>query len=186
MAILTPVGLLPRGAKVTLSLPKGLSSMAGPRPSTRVGKAAFTTASKLALQISCDGKVLPAGGSCWPMNNRYHQGLELRLSEPVTAKELKRALRITPPLKKMLAPQNWSLCGKTPCARQWELKERLRPRRRYALRVAGGIKDIFGQRLPKALRTHFRSEGLPPASSSPSTPRAFARRGIPITSRPST
>ena len=80
----------------------------------------------------------------------------------MTAKELKRALRITPPLKKMLAPQNWSLCGKTPCARQWELKERLRPRRRYALRVAGGIKDIFGQRLPKALRTHFRSEGLPP------------------------
>ena len=39
-------------------------------------------ASKLALQTSCDGKVLPAGGSCWPMNNRYHQGLELRFSEP--------------------------------------------------------------------------------------------------------
>ncbi|MBW2734797.1 MAG: Ig-like domain-containing protein, partial [Deltaproteobacteria bacterium] len=159
--VLKPRALLAPGAKVKLVVPPGFVSAEGPLPSTRPGGASFSTPGPLRVKVLCDYKDLPAGGNCWPMSNRYHRGVELKFSEPVTKKQLMRQLSITPRLTKPWKSRS-TWCGKQRCARYWVLQEVLAPSQRYSLRLPGRLKDIFGQHLETPLRTHFRTEALPP------------------------
>jgi alpha-2-macroglobulin len=180
--VLRPRKPLPGGAKVTLVLPPGLSSTEGPLRSRKAKRRAYSTPAPLTLSFSCDNKPLQPGATCWPMSNHHHAGLEVELSEPVTAKALARALRVTPRLRRKLRATGGEWCGpKDRCARSWRVDEDLLPRRRYRVSVAAGLLDIFGQRLERSAVERFTTRPLPPGLFLPHDAEGFREAWQPFT-----
>jgi hypothetical protein len=158
----------PRSAEITLKLQKGLRSTEGPLPMRKTHTHRFETYGRLTAEILCGDEVLKPNGECVPMHNPYHVGLRLSFSEPVRLSVLKKAFSIRPrvaAIKKHFVPHRHH-CSAThaeeQCARRWSVETNLPAEKKIRVRIAQGMRDVFGQRLGRAKTVSFKTHSLPP------------------------
>ena len=168
--LVQPARPFPAGAAVMLTLYPGWRSLEGPLVSERETGRKFDVYSPLKVEVQCDCQPASPDRACWPMRNGHHQGLVLNFSEPVCRSRLLRALSITPRpvgLARLLRrADHWHDPGEEteadPCGEYWVLDQDLKLHQRYKVRLAGGLTDVFGQRLGQATAASFTTRGLPP------------------------
>ena len=169
---LRPVRPFPPGARVVLTVHKGVRGEEGPLLSDEETTRKFEVYGPLTAEVQCDCEEARPGRKCWPMHNQHHLGLVLSFSEPVCRSELVKRLKITPrpraKLEKLLrSTEDWldeeqEYGPEDPCSHAFVFTRDLRLHQRYEVRISGQLTDVFGQRLGKDVAAAFTTRGLPP------------------------
>ncbi len=135
--VLKPKTPLPPGHEVQLVLASDLRGSEGPLDSGKESVWRFETYGKLTVSdIHCDRDT--PHGRCSP-----NGGISLQTSNPVTLRDLKRAVSIEPPL-----PIQWSSwLGDDDTTTYVDLVAPFAAGKSYTLRIAGTLRDTFAQTL---------------------------------------
>ncbi|MCA9544515.1 MAG: hypothetical protein KC613_08995, partial [Myxococcales bacterium] len=143
---LKPSAPLPLGTDYTLVFPAGMGSAEGPKVTEKPVEWAFSTYGPLNVQaVECQ---------------KWHQPcadgpLTLEFSNPVRAKDLKRALKVVPEVK-LWWPEDMEATNES-----WVLGGDFKPATLYTVRVEGLV-DTFAQGLGAPYTTQYATGDFPP------------------------
>lgn len=161
--MIRPRSAFPRAATVQLELLPGFVGVEGPLKALKGARQEYGSHLHADVSVNCDGVAGDDPGAlCWPVNNRFHDGLRVRFLTPVDPRMVEKHVSVSPRVK--LVPENEECRPreKQPgCASGFMVKGRLGMHTRYVVTVQPGIRDIFGQKI-EAKRFSFKTRGLPP------------------------
>lgn len=136
--VVRPVHKLPVHSTIRFRIAPGLSSTEGPLASQKPQQTSFETYGPLQVApISCPDYT--PHGDCEPGSP-----LSISLSNAVKMRDLERAIRISPPVR-----LHWSSWEDDDLSTYASLVGAFKPAHSYTIRVSGGLRDRYGQRLGK-------------------------------------
>jgi len=141
----------PPHSKVSLRIAAGLSSTEGPLPLAQDASVDFQTYEPLRItELSCSG----AGSG----DNRCEatSGLWVVFNNPVTHAEVARSMTLNG------KPLRWPDEDDDYTSVNWWVDQRLPPGSTISLKVAGDVKDVYGQRLGQPFARRFEVKDLDP------------------------
>lgn len=165
--LLTPRARLPLASRIVLELDPALRGEEGELPSGRVQQVAFQTYGPLVVTHRACSAETPS--RCFPGSS-----FELGLSNPARWSEIRRAIQVVPAV-----PIQWASWQEGEQATSWvSLEARFEAGKQYTVRIAGSLKDIYGQSLrlpfsatqgygdyPPSMKIGIFGEALPPSQA---------------------
>ena len=150
---LRPARPLPIHSEIKLSVAEALTGLEGPLPVAAAFEIPVETYGPLKVDsLNCNRET--PHGQCAPGGS-----WSLELSNPVPLKDLKRALSVTPALP--LRFENWT-DESTPVS-YLSISAPFRAGAKYALRLAGELRDVHGQSLGRAFTSELAIDDYFPA-----------------------
>lgn len=152
--IVEPLASLPAHSTIAFEMSKDLRGSEGPLASDEIQHVEFRTYGPLVVRgVSCD-RATPANG-CAPM-----RPVTLELSNPVRARDIKKAVSIEPPLR-----IQWDSSMSDDEVTSASIAAPFEPGRSYVIKVSASIADRYGQRLAAAASQKIQVDDFWPTVS---------------------